>query len=84
MAGVTGALSGAEGVHDLPSARVVGVLLVAALVAGYLDAVVGGGGLVQLPMLLLMLPTAVPIQILATNKLSSICGTTAGLAVSPV
>jgi uncharacterized membrane protein YfcA len=76
MAGVTGALSGAEGVHDLPSARVVGVLLVAALVAGYLDAVVGGGGLVQLPVLLLMLPTAVPIQILATNKLSSICGTT--------
>jgi uncharacterized protein len=51
------------------------VLLVAAFLAGYLDAVVGGGGLIQLPMLLLMLPTAVPIQILATNKLSSICGT---------
>ncbi|MFL6099603.1 MAG: sulfite exporter TauE/SafE family protein [Actinomycetales bacterium] len=76
MAGVTGALSGAAGIHDLPSAGTVAVLLVAALVAGYLDAVVGGGGLVQLPMLLLMLPTAVPIQILATNKLSSICGTT--------
>jgi uncharacterized membrane protein YfcA len=51
------------------------VLMVAAFLAGYLDAVVGGGGLIQLPMLLLMLPTAVPIQILATNKLSSICGT---------
>jgi uncharacterized membrane protein YfcA len=51
------------------------VLLFAAFLAGYLDAVVGGGGLIQLPMLLLMLPTAVPIQILATNKLSSICGT---------
>jgi uncharacterized membrane protein YfcA len=51
------------------------VLLVAAFLAGYLDAVVGGGGLIQLPVLLLMLPTAVPIQILATNKLSSICGT---------
>lgn len=65
----------AGGVHDLPSTRVVIILMAAALVAGYLDAVVGGGGLVQLPMLLLMLPAAVPIQILATNKLSSICGT---------
>jgi uncharacterized protein len=62
-------------VRDLPSARVVVILAVAALVAGYLDAVVGGGGLIQLPMLLLVLPSAAPVQILATNKLSSICGT---------
>jgi uncharacterized membrane protein YfcA len=80
MAGVTHALSTAAGVSDPPAGRVVAVLLVAALVAGYLDAVVGGGGLVQLPMLLLMLPSAVPIQILATNKLSSICGTTVSAA----
>jgi uncharacterized membrane protein YfcA len=72
---VTHVPAGAGGVHDLPSARVVVILLVAALVAGYLDAVVGGGGLIQLPMLLLTLPTALPIQILATNKVSSICGT---------
>jgi uncharacterized protein len=63
------------GVPDLPSAHVVAILAVAAFTAGYLDAVVGGGGLIQLPMLLLMLPSALPIQILATNKLSSICGT---------
>jgi uncharacterized membrane protein YfcA len=43
--------------------------------AGWVDAVVGGGGLIQLPALLLGLPTATPAQILATNKLASICGT---------
>ena len=36
----------------------------------------GGGGLVQLPALLLGFPTASPAQILATNKFSSIFGTT--------
>ena len=35
----------------------------------------GGGGLVQLPAMLLLLPGATPVQILATNKLSSISGT---------
>lgn len=48
----------------------------AALTAGWVDAVVGGGGLVQLPALLLGFPGASPVQILATNKLGSICGTT--------
>jgi uncharacterized membrane protein YfcA len=48
----------------------------AAFAAGWVDAVVGGGGLIQLPALLLGLPTATPQQVLATNKLASICGTT--------
>jgi hypothetical protein len=48
----------------------------AALLAGFVDAVVGGGGLVQLPALILGLPGAAPVQILATNKLASVCGTT--------
>ncbi len=47
----------------------------AALVAGWIDAVVGGGGLVQLPALLIGLPGASPAQLLATNKFSSIFGT---------
>ncbi|WP_088317332.1 TSUP family transporter [Kineosporia sp. R_H_3] len=51
-------------------------LPVAALAAGWVDAVVGGGGLIQLPALLIGLPGASPAQILATNKLASICGTT--------
>jgi len=48
---------------------------VAALVAGWVDAVVGGGGLVQLPALLLGFPSATPAQILATNKFGAVFGT---------
>ena len=47
----------------------------AALAAGFVDAVVGGGGLLQLPALLLV-PGISPVQALATNKLASIFGTT--------
>jgi uncharacterized membrane protein YfcA len=50
---------------------------VAAVCAGWVDAVVGGGGLIQLPALLLGFPHVAPVQILATNKLSSIAGTSA-------
>lgn len=69
----------AVGVGDLadPSLAVTLLLALAALAAGFVDAVVGGGGLVQLPALLVGLPGAAPVQILATNKLASICGTSA-------
>ncbi|MGP9527468.1 sulfite exporter TauE/SafE family protein [Glutamicibacter sp. AOP5-A2-18] len=50
------------------------LLLLAALGAGWIDAVVGGGGLIQLPALLLF-PGITPVQALATNKLGSIFGT---------
>lgn len=59
-----------------PTLTVLLLLALAALSAGYVDAVVGGGGLIQLPALLLGLPSAAPVAILATNKLASICGTT--------
>ena len=59
----------------------VGALLVlAALAAGFVDAVVGGGGLIQLPALVIGLPHATPLQLLATNKLASVCGTTVSSA----
>jgi uncharacterized membrane protein YfcA len=58
-----------------PGAATVPLLAVAALVAGWVDAVVGGGGLVQLPALLIGLPAASPAQVLATNKLSGVAGT---------
>src|SRR3569623_1301548 len=51
------------------------LLALAALAAGFVDAVVGGGELIQLPALVLGLPSASPVQVLATNKLGSICGT---------
>ena len=65
---------------DDPTATVLALLGLAALAAGFVDAVVGGGGLIQLPALLLGMPSAAPVQVLATNKVSSICGTTASAA----
>ncbi len=56
-------------------ATVLVLVLVAALGAGWIDAVVGGGGLLRLPALLLV-PGLSPVQALATNKLASIAGTT--------
>ncbi len=52
-------------------------LLAAAMLAGWIDAVSGGGGLVQLPALLVGLPGVPPATVLGTNKLSSIIGTSA-------
>ena len=47
-----------------------------AFVAGLVDAVVGGGGLIQLPALLIMLPQTAIASILGTSKFVSIAGTT--------
>jgi len=58
-----------------PSTEVLLLLALAGLTAGFVDAVVGGGGLVQLPALVLGLPGVAPVQVLATNKLASFCGT---------
>jgi uncharacterized protein len=62
------------------SAEVLLWLALAGFAAGYVDAVVGGGGLIQLPALLLGLPGATPMEVLGTNKLASICGTTVSSA----
>lgn len=50
------------------------LVIVAAFAAGWIDAVVGGGGLLQLPAMLLI-PGITPLQALATNKLASVFGT---------
>ena len=47
----------------------------AAVIAGLLDAIVGGGGLIQVPALFSALPSAMPSTLFATNKLSGIFGT---------
>ena len=55
---------------------VVALLVLAAFAAGWVDAVVGGGGLIQLPALLIGLPPDTPpATILGTNKISSVWGT---------
>lgn len=51
------------------------LVVVAGFAAGWIDAVVGGGGLLQLPAVLLI-PGISPLQALATNKMGSIFGTT--------
>ena len=53
----------------------IALVVVAGLAAGWVDAVVGGGGLIQLPAMLLV-PGISPVQALATNKMGSIFGTT--------
>lgn len=55
--------------------EVVVFLAFAAFAAGFVDAVVGGGGLVQLPALFSSLPQASAASLFGTNKMSSIAGT---------
>ena len=50
------------------------LVLLGGFLAGWVDAVVGGGGLIQLPVVL-MVPGMTPVQALATNKLGSLFGT---------
>lgn len=46
-----------------------------AFLAGLIDSIVGGGGLIQLPALLIILPDKALPLLLGTNKLASIAGT---------
>jgi len=43
--------------------------------AGFIDAVVGGGGLVQVPMLFILFPQFTHVQVIATNRFASVAGT---------
>ena len=47
----------------------------ASLLAGFVDAIVGGGGLILLPALFATFPAAPPATLLGTNKSASIWGT---------
>jgi len=50
-------------------------MVLAAFLAGLLDAIAGGGGLIQLPALLIGLPKAEITHIFGTNKLAAVLGT---------
>lgn len=54
-------------------------LCIFAFLAGLIDSIVGGGGLIQIPALLVFLPNAPIPLIFGTNKLSSIAGTSAAV-----
>jgi len=51
------------------------VLGILAFVAGFIDSVVGGGGLIQLPALLVGFPNAPVPTLFGTNKISALAGT---------
>jgi uncharacterized membrane protein YfcA len=66
--------------HDLTIATAL-FLLAASFFAGFIDSIAGGGGLIQLPALLIGLPKSETAQVLGTNKLSSIFGTSTAAAL---
>lgn len=51
------------------------LLLTAAFFAGLIDAMVGGGGLIQIPALFSSFPNTAPATLFGTNKLSAVGGT---------
>jgi hypothetical protein len=60
----------------MPAFPILAALALASLLAGFVDAVVGGGGLITIPALLLGLPAGTPVTtILGTNKVLACTGT---------
>jgi uncharacterized protein len=51
------------------------LLSLSAFFAGFIDAVVGGGGLVQVPALFILFPQLSHTNVIASNRLASIAGT---------
>lgn len=65
--------------HTLSPEMTLLLLCLAALLAGLIDGMVGGGGLIQLPALLLLLPQTPVATVLGTGKVASLAGTLASL-----
>jgi uncharacterized membrane protein YfcA len=57
------------------SPEVIIFLVLASGFAGFVDSIAGGGGLIQLPSLLISMPNTAPSLLLGTNKLPSFLGT---------
>jgi len=51
------------------------LVCIGALFAGFIDAVVGGGGLVQVPLLMILFPELSHVQVIASNRFASLAGT---------
>ena len=59
----------------MPAMQEIAVVMLASLGAGFVDAVVGGGGLVLIPALFSVYPGAAPATLFGTNKGGAIWGT---------
>lgn len=51
------------------------VLAFASVFAGFIDSVVGGGGLIQIPAIFSVFPKEIPATLFGTNKIASVFGT---------
>ena len=51
------------------------ILAFASVFAGFIDSVVGGGGLIQIPAIFSVLPKELPATLFGTNKIASVFGT---------
>ncbi|MES2880338.1 MAG: TSUP family transporter [Pseudomonadota bacterium] len=51
------------------------IVTLASLLAGFVDSIVGGGGLILVPALFATFPAAHPATLFGTNKGASVCGT---------
>ena len=63
----------------MPLSLELALVFVAAFAAGCIDAMVGGGGLIQLPALFSVFPNASPPVLLGTSKFSGFFGTTSAV-----
>lgn len=66
-------------VWQTPAPMTLALACTAAFLAGLVDAVAGGGGLIQLPALLVLFPESPVPLMLGTNKVASVAGTSAAL-----
>lgn len=66
--------SGSSRLHPLPMFDTA-ILMLASLFAGFVDAIVGGGGLVLVPALFSVYPAAAPATLFGTNKGAAVWGT---------
>jgi uncharacterized membrane protein YfcA len=65
----------------MPTPTILAFLVFAAFLAGFVDAVVGGGGLITIPALLIGLPAGTPWPVISgTNKVVASTGTTIAAA----
>jgi uncharacterized membrane protein YfcA len=63
-----------DGPETMPAMELIFVTC-ASLLAGFVDSIVGGGGLVLVPALFAAFPTTHPATLLGINKGASVCGT---------
>ena len=67
-------------ISDFTAISDLALVLVAAFAAGFIDAMVGGGGLIHLPALFAVYPNVAPPFLLGTSKFAGIFGTASAVA----